>query len=130
MTRISGLGQGLPVRSSGTAVKPGSGGFVIRSAATVSAPSVAAVTPAGLIALQEDDSPYVRDRAARRGGEVVLGALGRLQAASLDDDSGDALAVLNAAVGQMTEPADPILRGIIGAIRLRARVELARRERM
>jgi hypothetical protein len=130
MTRVSALSGVAPVRSGGTAGRTGSVGFTPRQPATASAGPVSAVIPAGLIALQEDTCPQHRDRSARRGGERVLGALGAIQIATLNEDGGAALAALNDAIATMTEPADPVLRQIIGAIRLRARVELARRDQI
>lgn len=128
MTRITGLGSSTPVRSGGPAASGGSRGFMV---ATGSAPEISPAPPvvfAGLIALQEDEGPQWRDRTARRHGDRVLGALGQVQAATLRGNAAAALAALNDAVRSMTAPADPVLTGIIGAIRLRARVELARQE--
>ncbi|MHB1304877.1 MAG: flagellar assembly protein FliX [Acidiphilium sp.] len=128
MTRISTLGGVAAARNGGTAPR----GTATSFAPAVSRPSATAtITPVGLgalLALQDEAAAPRRDRAARRGGESVLGALARLQAAMLDD--GGDLSGLREAISRMTEPADPALAAIIAAIRLRARVELARRDRV
>jgi hypothetical protein len=134
MTRVSGL-AGAAASRPGSGVAGGGGrvagpGFAIPAQASGSAGSITTVTLGGLIALQEDACPLHRDRAARRGGERVLEALGSIQIATLDGDGTTAIAALNDAVAAMSEPADPGLRQIIGAIRLRAKVELARNERV
>ncbi|MDD2876505.1 MAG: flagellar assembly protein FliX [Acidiphilium sp.] len=130
MTRISGLGLIPLARSGGAAVSGRSSGFVVPRAAPSTTGTIMPVALSGLLALQEDDCSHLKDRAARRGGERVLDALGKIQVARLDGCDHEALAALNEAIGSMTEPSDPVLVGILGAIRLRARVELARRDRM
>ncbi|MCW8307552.1 flagellar assembly protein FliX [Acidiphilium sp. PA] len=130
MTRISALSGVGAARPGGTTARTGAPGFMLRQPAAASVGTVSAVIPAGLIALQEDTCPQHRDRTARRGGESVLGALDAIQIATLNGDGGAALAALSDAVATMTEPADPVLRQIIGAIRLRAKVELARRDQI
>ncbi len=130
MTRVSGVGAATVNRTaSSPAGKAAPPDFAIARPSAASVGSIGGVTLTGLIALQEDACPQHRDRTARRGGERVLGALGTVQAATLAGDGNAALAALNDAVAAMTDPADPALRTIIGAIRLRARVELARADR-
>lgn len=126
MTRIAGLGRASPIRSA-TGARPAATGFrVVEDFATR---SLAATGPlGGLLAVQEIAEIRIRDRAAQIAGETVLGALGGVQAAGLAGDGARALACLHDAVASMIEPDDPALQRIIGAIRLRARVELARHQ--
>lgn len=130
VTRISALGRFKSLMASPSGVRSASPDFAVASAPPRQAAMVSAVGLTGLIALQDDDSPSRRDRAAQRGGKQALVALGQVQVALLRGDQGAAVAALGDAVGQMVEPADPALAAIIGAIRLRARIELARRGRI
>ena len=81
-----------------------------------------------LLALQQVDEPTERDRAARRHGQALLGALGWLQRALLDD--GDQAAVLGR-IRRLAEvipaAADAGLAAAVDMVVLRARIELARR---
>ena len=89
-------------------------------------PGVAALD--GLLLLQEVEGAPERDRRARKHGRAMLDALSRLQLGLLDADGGaDALANLSALAEHCPEAADPGLRDLLGAVSLRARVELARR---
>ncbi|MEE3503149.1 flagellar assembly protein FliX [Acidiphilium acidophilum] len=125
MTRITGLGRISAIRNAKGTAQAVAGGFRVTEGG--SALPLAATSPlGGLLAVQEVCGSQTRDRAAQLSGETVLGALGGLQAASMAGNDGQALAHLHDAVGAMIEPDDPALRRIIGAIRLRARVELAR----
>jgi hypothetical protein len=91
---------------------------------------------AGLLAAQEvalagmppgDGDPPVRDRAARRRAQELLDRLAALQRRLLHGPLDPAeLEALAARCDEHCEVADPVLRGILAAIRLRARVELAR----
>jgi hypothetical protein len=91
------------------------------------------VTPLGLggvLALQDDASPVLRDRLARQGGEQVLSALESIQLGLLDEANGGLgarLSVLDQALAGMSAPADLGLLPILAEIKLRAQVELARR---
>ncbi|MCF3946691.1 flagellar assembly protein FliX [Acidiphilium sp. AL] len=130
MTRIASLGRFSPLAMAAPSPRPDNPDFTVTSPPPRQA---AVVTPAGLtglIALQDDESPSRRDRAAQRGARQALDALGELQAALLGGSQSTAMAALNDAVERMAEPADPALGAIIGAIRLRARIELARRRRI
>ena len=83
----------------------------------------------GLLALQEAGdtaaTAAAQDGAARRHGEAVMEDLKTLQLALLSGGAGD-LAGLAARAGAGPQAADPRLAAVIGAIRLRASVELAR----
>ncbi|MBS0560728.1 MAG: hypothetical protein JSR21_11805 [Proteobacteria bacterium] len=93
---------------------------------------------AALLAIQEttlepgvDAVARRRDQAARQRGQDLLGALGRLQRAMLGADGaglGDSRAVMRNLLDGLPDAADPVLAGIVHAIALRARVELARAE--
>jgi len=85
---------------------------------------------AGMLALQELEDEPPRDRAARRHGQMVLGALSALQRTLLA--AGSDPGVLDHLVGLLDsapEPDDPQLRSLIQSVLLRAHVELAKRGR-
>jgi hypothetical protein len=113
-------------------------GFALLVAPPPPAPSPAA-TPApsmvGLLAMQEEVSGKVQDLAARRQAARVLRNLRDLQLALLSAGAdpqrlADAspLADLAAGAGSLPDCADPELRAVLDAIRLRARVALALQE--
>lgn len=83
----------------------------------------------GMLALQEAQSGAVSDREARRHSQDILAELAHLQRALLagEDDSA-ALEHLAALVDSQPPAEDPRLQAVLEAVRLRARVELARRE--
>ena len=84
---------------------------------------------AAMLGLQDVDAPQERDRRAKARGETLLIALQRLQISLLD---GSNPAVISAEIEQLArdvpQAADPNLRWVIEAIRLRCAVELARRD--
>ena len=137
MTIVNGSGiVGLgPI--AGTGARPGrpATGFNVPTtprgapaAATAEAP---AVTLAGLLALQAEDTDAAQDREARRHGHNLLAELAALQRALLADDAGqgvplDQLRRLEQLAAAQPAAADPRLRDLLEAITLRARVELAR----
>ncbi len=129
MTRVSGLRGSGPVGDSGGRTAPAAAGssFTIMTQIQQAAAPVAPVDIAGLISLQDEGGPVRRDRAAHRAGEQTLGSLAALQAALLGGARPD-LDALRQTIEGMPHPADPALQAVIGAIRLRARVELARYE--
>jgi hypothetical protein len=95
------------------------------------AAGVAIAAPVGLdalLALQQVDEPTERDRAARRHGQALLGALGRLQRLLLEDgDQAAALGQIRALADATPAAADPGLAAAVDLVVLRARIELARR---
>lgn len=121
-----------PVRGSGFSVPSDAAA----EAAGGSAPESAAegVSLDGMLALQEaavleGQAETVADRKARRHGQDILAELGRLQRALLSGAAdSQALARLATLVEQQSPADDPRLRSVLEAVRLRARVELARRE--
>ncbi len=121
-----------PVRGSGFSVPSGAA----EEAAGSSAPEPAAegVSLDGMLALQEaavleGHAETVVDRKARRHGQDILSELGRLQRALLSGEAdSQTLTRLATLVEQQPPVDDPRLRAVLEAVRLRARVELARRE--
>jgi hypothetical protein len=92
---------------------------------------VAAQAPVALdalLALQQVDEPNERNRAARRHGQALLGALGRLQRLLLEDgDPAGALEQLHTLADTISAAADPGLAAAVDQVVLRARIEMARR---
>lgn len=133
MRRIGGVvagGGAQGVRPGGA--RPG-GGF--RLGAAPGGPGAAAgaapLAPlgGGLLALQETTEAPARDAdAARRGGEI-LAELDGLLLDLLSGKRDPARLARLAALEHGEEGADPILREAVQGIALRARVELARRDR-
>jgi hypothetical protein len=141
MTSIPALGGPTPgIAPARTPVAP-PGGFAVpappapsRGAEAASALAPSAVL-AGLLALQEEAEPQaLRDRAARRHGRTMLTALAELQLALLagpgeadDGAPARALARLGHLLDEQPPAEDPALAGVLAAVALRCRVELARR---
>jgi Class II flagellar assembly regulator len=131
---IDGLGRpGSPRparRDSGT----GQGRFSVSFGAAVTPATARGVAPAsatrleGMLALQEGEPETVEDRAARRRGHDLLAALAKLQAGILAGQSEPKLLQsLAALASDLPVATAPALRDALGAIAVRARVELARR---
>lgn len=109
-------------------------GFAVEAGSTpppATAPALSGPAAlSGLLALQEAEPAPVRDRDARRRGRAILAALTEMQRALLGaGDSDGTTARLMALLADMPVAEDPALNAILAAIRLRARVELARRQR-
>ena len=85
------------------------------------------VSMVSLLSMQEAESDAQQDREARQQGEAMLDELGELQRALLGDGGPD-LARLARLASRPVAASDPRLAGVLRAIRLRAGVELARRE--
>jgi len=88
----------------------------------------------GLLALQEAGTETVRDRAARRQGQVALSLLAKLQCAALAGDGAGGVADgtmdrLAELVSVPTGADDPRLTASLRAVAVRVAVELARRGR-
>jgi hypothetical protein len=80
-----------------------------------------------MLAADALDHDAAHDREARRKGQVVLVGLGALQRALLGaGDPAEMVERLARLIDDMPEAADPRLAVLLGAIALRARVELAR----
>ena len=99
------------------------------AAIALAAPSPAgAVEIHGLLGLQEAAGDAGADRAARSHADSMLAGLAGLQQALLSGSDGAAALARLAEMGRRAPPAaDPRLRALVGAISLRAAVELARR---
>ncbi len=118
-TRRSAAGQGFALPQADAA----------EVAETADTGAAAAVALGGMLFLQEEDGPEIRDRRARRHGQAMLKELGQLQTALLGGAAdGEALRRLSALAGTVPEAADPMLGSLVRSVALRARVELARRE--
>ena len=108
-----------------------SGAFALPGEALAPADSAPAGAAglSGLLALQEAvdtaATAAAQDGAARRHGEAVMDDLKELQLALLSGRAGD-LSGLAGRAGAGPQAADPRLAAVLGAIRLRASVELAR----
>jgi hypothetical protein len=94
------------------------------SSAAASASPILGALP--LLAVQEAGDALERDRRAWRQAETALEDLSALQLALLEDaDPGDILARLDGL--RLEAAADPALAEIVAEVRLRARIEAARR---
>lgn len=112
-----------PVRGGAFSVPAG------QAEATEAGAPAAEVSLGGVLALQEAQSGAVADREARRHGQDILTELARLQRALLaGSDDPRILERLADLVENQPPASDPRLRAALDAVRLRARVELARRE--
>ncbi len=132
MTGVERIAGSLPLARAGGQTRAGGLAFTLAAETAKTAPAAAPVEVAlgGMLALQEAESGAVRDREARRRGQDLLAALTRLQRALLAGE--DVLAVLRTLAElseDVPEAADAGLRAAVAAVVLRARVELARRQR-
>ncbi|MFN6953906.1 MAG: flagellar assembly protein FliX [Acetobacteraceae bacterium] len=105
------------------------GGFRLPEAAAAEHAAAAAPVSAALplLALQEAGDAAERDRRARRRGEALLADLGALQLALLEGRDPAAILGRLEALAAGEAAADPHLAGILDEVRLRAKVEAARR---
>ena len=111
--------------------RPSGALFSVEGGAGKAAGPAAATAPAaldGLLALQEREGDWLRDRPARRHAEALLDELAALQRAVLaGEDDPATLARLASLSRAAPAAADPRLRAVLRAASLRAAVELARR---
>lgn len=115
--------SGFVVPPDGTAAGPAAG------TAATSAAQIAQAAPVGaalMLALQEGAAAGAGEREARRHGQELLAALAELQRALLSNGGGDALQRLALLTDMDLHATEPALAQVIGSIRLRARLELAR----
>ena len=129
MYGIAGLGGVAPGRP--RPARGGAGGFrVADGPAAAGAPSAAAPAGlSGLLAMQEAEAGFVRDREARRHGDAVMAELAALQRELLGGEGGGgALTRLATLARHAPGAADPRLGAILRAVLVRAQVELARRD--
>lgn len=112
---------------SARARRAGPAGFVLPEAAPQG--KVAPIAPSSaqaMLAFQDGWNPAEADAAAQRRGQAVLAELGALQLALLGPGADPARLSRLALLAEGEAGADPVLREIMQAISLRARVELAR----
>ncbi len=137
MAVIEGMGpEGPGVAGVGGAPRLRSAAGRARERFDVEQPDAAAPSSVGevrlgslgsMLAVQEAEADAVQDREARRDGEGLLGELAALQRDLLGAGaSAGGLARLAGLAAQARPAADRGLRGVLDAIGLRARVELAR----
>jgi hypothetical protein len=128
MVGVNGVSGGSAA-GRGRRLRGGASGFSLGGAATTAtaaAQGSAPAQPVGLLALQEAGPVAERDARARRRGEALLQSLSELQLGLLGGRLDPARLRALAALVPGEEAADPALAAAIAAIRLRARVELAR----
>lgn len=131
MTEVGPIGPMMPPPAARMSVVAAATAFVVHADSTPPAaaePLSGVAALSGLLALQESESVPIRDRDARRRGRDILAALAALQRGLLGGaDPDDATVRLAALLAEPLVTADPGLNAILTAIRLRARIELARR---
>jgi hypothetical protein len=133
MTMIGGIGAGGAAWSGRKAGRAGSRfslplGHPAEAAEAGDVATTATAAFGSILTLQENGPETVDDRRARFRGQDLLRALAGLQRAMLaGPDHSGSLQQLSALVTDLPEATDPGLRGLVDAIALRARVELARR---
>jgi hypothetical protein len=126
---------GGPAAAARTVRRSGAGGaFAVPMSETGATAEAArlegasAVMLGGMLGLQEDELPEVKDRRARRHGQAILQELARLQRALLGGTMEEgSLARLAALTEMVPEAADPSLGALVQSVALRAQIELARR---
>jgi hypothetical protein len=104
----------------------------LRDTATSGVTTAAPVALDAMLSLQEVAGASEQDRQARRQGQSMLALLAALQSALLaQEDAGDPalLGRLATLLASTTYAVDPTLAAALAAIRLRVRLELARRGR-
>lgn len=127
MVGVRGVSGGVAA-GKGRALRGTAGGFSLGGTAASAAATqgAAPAPPIGLLALQEAGPVAERDARARRRGQAMLQSLSDLQRALLDGAVDPARLRALATLLPGEDAADPALAAAISAIRLRARVELAR----
>ncbi|UFN48825.1 flagellar assembly protein FliX [Roseomonas sp. OT10] len=124
---IRGHGGAAPSRRSRSP-----GGFVLpgpegAAGGAAGAGPLSAAAPLGLLAIQErPPDPGERDERAARRGRLLLQELQEMQQALLGGRRDPARLQRLAALAEGELPADPVLREVMEAVVLRARVEIAR----
>lgn len=129
MVGVRGVTGGVAT-GAGRGARAQGGGFRLGAtgAGAAAAPAQGVAGPQGvsLLALQECAPAAERDARARRQGQALIEELTALQAGLLAGRLDPARLRALAALCAGEAAADPALAAAIGAIRLRARVELAR----
>lgn len=129
MSGVRGVGgPGGPARPGGPAPARHGGFRLPDSTGAGAAAGVASVTATNpLLALQEAGDATERDRRARRRGEAMLADLSALQLALLEGRDATAILGRLEALAAGEAAFDPRLAEILDEVRLRAKVEAARR---
>jgi Class II flagellar assembly regulator len=131
--KLDGIGGAASVPRDG--FKAPEGNFSVGEGATPLANKARLSTTAGIdldsmLALQAVDEASEHDRTARKRGTAMIAALTKLQRITLaDQDPSQALSALNDLTADSPAADDPGLQAILRAIKLRARVEIALRQR-
>jgi len=129
MVGVRGVTGGVAAGRGRAPARGSAGGFSLGGALAGGATAAQAAAPAaatGLLALQETAPAAERDARARKRGEALLRSLSDLQLGLLDGSADPARLRALAALVPGEDAADPALAAALAAIRLRARVELAR----
>jgi hypothetical protein len=136
MTAIEGVGRPTATRPAARASGSTTAEFSVppetpgASQPTPAAAPAPASSLASMLTLQEMGDASVADREARRQGQTMLAVLAELQRALLvGADPAATLAQLADLTAAAPRAVDPQLAAVLSAIRLRVRVELARRQR-
>lgn len=133
MRGLGGVSKGgATAATRGAKPRPASGfplGGAGANAAATGAAAASALAPVGLslLAAQEGGDRSARDEAARRRAASILDELQGLQTELLGGRPDPTRLARLAALQTGDGGADPILRGIVDAVALRARIELVRR---
>ncbi|MCS6933324.1 MAG: hypothetical protein NZM27_14085 [Acetobacteraceae bacterium] len=129
MSGVRGIGAAGPAGRPAAAGPARHAGF--RLPESVGAEQAAAAAPVAaalsLLAVQEAGDATERDRRARRRGEAMLADLSALQVALLEGQDPSAILGRLESLAAGEAAADPRLAEILAEIRLRAKVEAARR---
>lgn len=121
-SRLAGAGRAASASGGAFSVPEGAG-----TAGAAASGSVAGISLAGLLALQESGGEAVADREARRRGHDLLSELAGLQRDLLaDGPQPERLQRLGNLLNSVPSADDPRLRAVVDDIRLRVRIELAR----
>ena len=120
--------RGAAIGGAGRKSRAGGEGFRLPdgAAAAGETESVAAAAPLSLLGLQEDADPRGRDERGAKRGAALLKELGELQADLLRGRRDPERLRRLAALAEGETPADPALAEAVGAVALRAKIELAR----
>ncbi len=130
MTGIEGVGAARPTVARPAGGARGTAGFVVpdTDARVGWIPASGALD--GLLGLQETMGNPNRDAPARQQADALLTELAALQRLLLaGGDPSAVLQRLDGMLGAMPTSGSPVLLAVLGAVRMRARIELARRDR-
>jgi hypothetical protein len=128
MTGIEGVGQARPTTARIVGGSRGPSGFAVPDTESRVGWIAAPASLGGLLGLQETMEDPDGDAPARQQADTLLTELAALQRTLLGGgDPAGVLARLDGMLGAMPSAGSPVLLALLGAVRMRARVELARR---